>query len=367
MRGADRSIQRVLVTGGGGFLGRAIARELAKPDGPLGRAPEEILLLDLEVDGAALPPGTTPIVADVRDAEAVRRACRGVDAVVHAASLVDWGEATPERLEEVNVGGTENVLAACREEGVPSLVYTSSMDVVCGTRPVVDADESLPYPERFANDYARTKALAEQRVLAAHGSPRSARDGEEPGSGRLATCAIRPCGMYGEGDPYHVANVLRVVRAGRLPFRLGDGKAAFQHVYVGNVAHAHVLALQRLFDGNPAVGGESYFITDDTPAVDFLEFMEQVLEPLGETLPPRTRRVPYPVVYALGAAAEAAAVACRPFFRFVPTLTRSSVRFVCHTHTFDGRKARRDLGYEPLYGEAEALSRTIEYFRQADL
>jgi nucleoside-diphosphate-sugar epimerase len=169
--------------------------------------------------------------------------------------------------------------------------------------------------------------------------------------------------MYGEGDPYHVANVLRVVRAGRLPFRIGDGRGAFQHVYVGNVAHAHVLALERLAQGDPKVGGQAYFITDDTPAVDFLEFMEQVLEPLGHSLPPRSRRIPYPVMFALGAVAEASAVLCRPFFRFVPTLTRSSVRFVCHTHTFDGAKARRELGYAPVYGEPEALERTIEYFR----
>jgi nucleoside-diphosphate-sugar epimerase len=69
---------------------------------------------------------------------------------------------------------------------------------------------------------------------------------------------------------------------------------------------------------------------------------------------------------ALGAAAEAAAFVSRPFFRFQPTLTRSSVRFVCHDHTFDGSKARQRLAYTPRYSEAEAIERTIAYFRERE-
>ncbi len=172
--------------------------------------------------------------------------------------------------------------------------------------------------------------------------------------------------MFGEGDPYHVANVLKVVREGSLPFRPGNGRAAFQHVYVGNVAHAHVLAMRRLLEPGSPVAGEAYFVTDDTPAVNFLDFMEPILEALGHRLPPKSRRVPYPVMYALGAAAEGAAALCRPFYRFTPTLTRSSMRFVCHDHTFRGDKARKQLGYAPVYSEAESLERTIAWFRGAE-
>lgn len=357
-------IRRLLITGGGGFLGRALVRELHAT-----RALEdleEIRLLDLTAPDLAPAddgPDIVSIAADVCDEAALAEACRGVDAVVHAASLVDWGEATTQRLEAVNVGGTQNVIRACQREGVPTLVYTSSMDVVCGTKPVVLADEATPYPEPFTNEYSRTKALAEQALLAADGSPRAPRDGEDADTAKLRTCALRPCGMYGEGDPYHVANVLRMVRSGGLPFRIGDGQAAFQHSYVGNVAWAHVLALRALAQGDTTPAGEAYFITDDTPAENFLVFMEPILERLGETLPPRDRSIPYPVVFAVGALAEAASFLCRPFFRFVPTLTRSSVRFVCHEHTFRGDKLKRDLGYTPRYGEAEAIDRTVAWFQ----
>ncbi len=335
------------MTGGAGFLGRAILRELA-------RSPvAEVRVFDLKEADAGELPGVVSLVGDVRDADAVRAACRGVDVVVHAASMIDWGHATPGELEQTNVGGTENVLRACREHHVRGLVYTSSMDAVCGTSPIVRADETLPYPSRFANEYARTKALAEQAVIRANA----------PG---LRTCALRPCGMFGEGDPYHVANVLRVVKAGNLPFRIGDGRAAFQHVYVGNVAHAHVLAMRSLLDPESPVGGEVYFVTDDSPAVNFFDFMEPILNELGYTLPPKSRSVPYGLMFSLGALLEGIAFLCRPFFRFVPTLTRSSVRFVGHDHTFVGEKARRHFGYEPIYSESQAIKRTVDWFRTND-
>lgn len=337
----------MLLTGGAGFLGRAILRELAKS--PVA----ELRVLDLRRVHAPEHPGLVSEAGDIRDADTVRKACQGVDVVLHVASRIDWGHAPPGQLEEVNVGGTEGVLRACREAGVRGLVYTSSMDAVCGREPIVRADETLPHPRRFANDYARTKALAEQAVIRAN-------------SPALRTCVLRPCGMFGEGDPYHVANVLRIVKAGQLPFRMGDGRAAFQHVYVGNVAHAHVLAMRALLAAEGRVAGEVYFVTDDAPALNFFDFMEPILSELGYSLPPRSRSVPYPVMWTLGALLEGVALACRPFFPFVPTLTRSSVRFVCHEHTFVGDKARRDFGYEPIYSHAEAIRRTVEWFREQE-
>jgi nucleoside-diphosphate-sugar epimerase len=229
---------------------------------------------------------------------------------------------------------------------------------------VVDVDETCPYPESYMNLYAETKAHAEQAVLAASGLPRTRRPDDPPEEAPiLSTCAIRPCGMYGEGDPYHVANVLRVVREGNLPVRPGNGKAAFEHVYVGNVAHAHVLAMKRLAAGDAAVAGSAYFITDDTPAVNFLVFMEPIVEALGYSLPPRSRTVPYPVMLGVGALMEGIALLVRPFYKMTPTLTRSSVRFVCHDHTFNGDLARRELGYEPVYKHDECMARTIRWWQ----
>ena len=338
---------RVLLTGGGGFLGSAILREAEKA----GSGVASVRVLDLDISKVVPRPWVEAVEGDVADADCVRKASDDIDVVVHAASWVDWGQTTPEHLESVNVGGAENVVRVCREQGIRGLVYTSTMDVICGSDPVIDADETTPFPAAFTNDYARTKARAEELVLAANGPD-------------LATCAIRPCGMYGEADPYHVANVLRIMKEGSLPFRPGNGSARFEHVYVGNVAHAHLLALRKILDPASSIGGEAWFLTDDTPAVNFFDFMDPILDALGHPLP--TRRMPYPVMLGVGALVEAAAFLCRPFVRIQPTVTRSSVRFVCHTHTFDGGKARRQLGYQPLYGEAEALQRTIDWFKEQE-
>ena len=344
---------RILLTGGGGFLGRAILREAERPEHGIAL----VRAYDLDCSRIAAPtePGFTLETreGDVCDADALRAACEDIDLVIHSGSLVDWGQTTPEHLEAVNVGGTRNVIEACRAAGIRALVYTSTMDVVCGTDPVVDATEEMPFPETFTNDYARTKARAEEVVLAANDDA-------------LATCAVRPCGMYGEGDPYHVAGVLRVMKQGGLPFRPGGGSARFEHVYVGNVAHAHLLAARRMLEPGSPARGQAWFVTDDTPAVNFFDFMDPILDALGHPLPPRSRRMPYPIMLTIGAVAELAALVARPFKRFEPTITRSSVRFVCHTHTFDGSKAKRDLGYAPPYKASEALERTIAWWREEE-
>jgi sterol-4alpha-carboxylate 3-dehydrogenase (decarboxylating) len=343
-------LRRVLITGGSGFLGRAIVAQLRDPAAAGLVAPEETRVYDVRLQDGVLPAEVVAITGDVRDRDGLRRACEGVDAVIHAASLVDYGHASETMLEAINVGGTQNVVEACREAGVGILVYTSTMDVVHAGGAISMGDESLPYPPHFADAYARTKATAEQHVLAASGAD-------------LLTCALRPCGLYGEADPYHLSNVLRVVGQGRLAARLGDGRALFQHVYVGNVAHAHLRALERLAAGDGQVAGQAFFITD-YPAINFFDFMEPFVRGLGLDFPPRSRSLPFPLAYALGALLELVARALRPLYVFRPNLTRSSVRVVCQDLCFHGEKAARLLGYRPIFSEAEAFDRTLAWFRE---
>jgi len=316
-------------------------------------------------------------VGDVRSLAALRRACRGADLVFHCAAVVDWGQHPERYVHDVNVGGTRNVIRACAEQGVRALVYTSPMDVIYDGRPVSNADETMPYPEVMTMAYARTKALAEQAVLQTNGSRCRAAGGR--GSGPLWTCAIRPCGMFGERDPYHVGSLLAMVREGRMRFRVGDGRASFQHVYVGNVAHAHLLAAKSLLEagreaagepapeaaGEPApeAAGEVFLITD-FPAKNFFDYLEPILQGIGYALPPRTRSIPYPVMAGLGAALEWTARLCSPLYRFTPVVNRTSVAMVCKEFTFCGHKAARRLGYRPIYSEEEAMARTIAWFRK---
>ena len=137
------------------------------------------------------------------------------------------------------------------------------------------ASESAPYPRRFLDTYGRTKAESERRVRAASGS--------------MATAILRFSAMYGEGDPYKVPSMIDEARAGRLLFRIGDGRAHMQPLYVGNAAAATLLALDRLLSADEDTKGKTFFIADH-PAGNFFDWMAPIMAGLGYPLP--TRRLP---------------------------------------------------------------------------
>ncbi|MBN1836042.1 MAG: NAD-dependent epimerase/dehydratase family protein [Spirochaetales bacterium] len=328
--GSARDFRRCLVIGGAGMLGYEIVRQLAAS----GR---QVRVLDLQ---AVSDPVCEARVGDIRDREAVLAACDGVEVVFQTAAAV-WDVRTPARLyEEINVGGNRIVIEACRQLGIPRLVYTSTIDVVVdGRRPIVDGEESLPYPRRLPRDpYCRTKILAEQMVLAANGP-------------QLATCALRPVGMYGPRDRYHLGNVLAMARRGRY-VRLGSGRARFSHVYSENAAHAHVLAAEHLYPGS-AAAGQPYFVGDHYPAGNLFDFMEPYLEALG--LPVPRRRIPYALAYVLASIVELVA----PHSNF----NRFAVIQTCVDHTYRHDRAERELGYRPIVSREEAFRRTLAWLQ----
>lgn len=326
-----RPFRRCLVIGGAGMLGFEIVRQLLA-------AGKEVRVLDLE----PVPDDRCwSLVGDIRSRADVEAACDGVDVVFQTAAAV-WKVGTPDEVyEQVNVAGNRLVLDVCREQGIQRMVYTSTIDVVvAGRKPIVYGDESLPYPRRLPRDaYCRTKIAAEQMVLAAD-------------SAELATCALRPVGMYGPRDRYHLENVVGMARNGN-KFRLGSGKACFSHAYSENVAHAHLLAAQRLFPGSP-VAGHTYFIADHYPAHNFFDFVEPYLRELG--LPVPGLRIPYPLAYAMARVAEI--VAPRSNFN------RFAVVQTCVDHTYSDQKARRELGYRPIVSADEAFRRSLAYLKR---
>jgi nucleoside-diphosphate-sugar epimerase len=326
----DQPFDRCLVIGGSGMLGFEIVRQL------LGQG-KQVRVLDLR----PLPePICDFIQGDIRMPGDLRAACRDIEMVFQTAAAV-WDRRIPPRIyEQVNVEGNRRVIDACLETGIRRLVYTSTLDVVVeGSKPIVDGDESLPYPARLPRDpYCRSKILAERLVLASNGP-------------ELATCALRPVGMYGPRDRYHLGNVIRMARGGRF-VRLGDGRARFSHVYSENAAFAHLLAARRLAPGSP-IAGQAYFIADHYPAMNLFDFMEPFLLALGLPIP--RRRIPYPAAMVLAAIAEVLAPRS--------TFNRFAVIQTCVDHTFVDGKAARELGYWPIVSKEEAFRRTVAWLR----
>lgn len=324
---------KILVTGGGGFLGSALCAQLAAQ----GHA---VRAFNRSAMASAPAAGIEHWRGDIADRDAVLAAAEDVDAIVHSAGKVGaWGPA--QEYYNINVRGTNNVLAACSRHGIHKLVLTSSPSVVQHGRDIEGADESLPYSAHFASVYAQTKALAEQRVLAANGAD-------------LATVALRPHFIWGPGDPNLLPRVLARARAGRLRL-IGNADKRIDIVYIDDAARAHVLALDKLDIGSP-IAGKAYFISQDDP-ITHVRLFNAWLAAAG--LPPETRPIPAWLAHALGATLESL---YRAFgIRAEPPLTRFIVEEFSTSHWFDISAAKRDLGYAPQVDFAEGMRRLTRH------
>ena len=328
---------RVLVTGGGGFLGGAVVRGLlARGDDVVSVARSDYPEL------RAL--GVRTVRGDLADPGVALRAADGCDAVVHVAAKAGiWG--TPAQFERSNVEATLSVITACRSLGIARLVHTSTPSVVHAGGDIEGGDESLPYASSFTSDYPRTKAIAERAVLAA-------------ADGSLATVALRPHLVWGPGDPQLTARILERARSGRVRF-VDGGDAVVDTTYVDDAVTAHLCALDALSPG-AGCSGRAYFISSGDPR-PVREVVNAILAAAG--LPPETRSVPLRVAVAAGAAAEGV-------WRLLgrsddPPMTRFLAHQLATAHWFDISAARRDLGYEPQVGLDEGFRRLAVALREA--
>ena len=323
---------KVLVTGGTGFLGSAIVRML------IGKGHTAVSFSrgnysHLCATGMDIQQG------DLRDIKALRQAASGCDAVIHTAAKAGvWGPA--EDYERTNVQGTQNVIQVCRELQIRRLVYTSSPSVVFTGGDEDGIDESAPYAERFLADYPRTKALAEQAVLAAN----------DP---ELATVVLRPHLIWGPGDPHLVPRVLSRARAGKLAL-IGNGSNLVDSTYVENAALAHLLALEKLAP-EAACAGKTYFISNGEPLA-MKTLLNHILA--AADLPPITRHIPPKLAYVTGSVLEM--VYSRLWPQYEPIMTRFVARQLATSHWFQLDLARQDLGYQPLIGLNEGFQRLHE-------
>lgn len=324
---------RALVTGGGGFLGGAIAKRLME-------AGFEVRVLGRNRYPHMEALGAEGVVCDLSIGDGLAEALDGVDVVFHVAALAGmWGPR--ERYYAANVTATERLLDAARSAGVDRFVYTSSPSVTFHGRDEEGVRESdCSYPERHEFFYSETKAIAEQMVLAAN-------------SGTFATTALRPHLIYGPGDPHLIPRLLDRHRAGRLKV-LGDGKNQVALTYVDNAAVAHLQAAQVLKPGS-ANAGKAYFITDGEP-VSVWGWLNRVFTALGEGQ--IKGRVPKWLAMPLSGVAEAV---WRGFgLDGEPPITRFAVSQISTSHWFDLSAAREDFGYQPVVTGEEGFERMVQ-------
>ena len=326
---------KVLVTGGNGFLGRAIVAELK-------RRGHQVSSASRRPSAELAAQGVRTLTCDLRNREHVERAVEGQEAVVHAAALTGLHGARADFVR-TNVEGTRFVLEACRSSGVKKLVYTSSPSVVFDGRDHRNANESLAYPRRYLAAYPATKAAAEREVLAGNGK-------------HLATLALRPHLVLGPGDPNLMPRLVARARAGKLAI-VGDGKNEVSFTWLENAAVAHADALERLEPGAPAAG-RAYFVAQKE-AVVLWPWLSELFTRAG--IPPPTRRVSRVLAYAAGALAELAWALTQR--RGELPMTRFLAQQLATSHSYDSGALVRDLGYAERVTTAEATERLVALLR----
>ena len=336
----------ILITGGSGFLGHAIIREILEPGSLL--SPGILRIFDLDEYKGQQDPRIEFIKGDIRRQDQISGACTGMDIVLHVAAIVDWGTKPEKEVYETNVNGTRNVIRACFDRKVGILVFTSSLDAVFSGHPLVDIDETLLYPEHHTNMYCMSKCNAEKLILQAN-------------SDQLKTCVLRPAEVYGEGDPFHIGSLISMAKGG-FYVRIGNGKSRSQHVYSGNIAYAEIMAASALLSGNKSVCGNVYFITDGPPS-NFFTFYDHIVESSGYRIRPKNLWIPKKIAYLLGSINEGIAFLFRPVIKYSPALSRFAVIYTCSDFTFTAGKAKRDFGYYPKYSPEEALARTVSFYK----
>jgi nucleoside-diphosphate-sugar epimerase len=327
---------KTLVTGGGGFLGRYIVEQLLERGDDVtafarGDYPE------LGKLGAKL------IRGDLQNREAIQEACKGVETVFHVAAQAGiWGKW--ESFYQPNVVGTQNVITACRAQGVPKLVFTSSPSVVFDNSAHEASDESLSYPERYENFYSHTKALAEQTVIKANCPD-------------LLTVSLRPHLIWGPRDPHLLPRLIARARAGQL-MQVGNGENMVDITYVEDAARSHLLAADALKPGSP-VAGSIYFISQDAP-VNLWDWVYNLLEDLN--IPPIKRHISLSTARNIGTVMETA-------YRLLklpgePRMTRFLASELALSHYYNISRAKRDFEYRPHYSIDEALEKTLPFLRE---
>jgi nucleoside-diphosphate-sugar epimerase len=322
---------KILVTGGTGFTGKALVKRLLNEG-------HKVVALDYK-EGLKTQElrdwGAEVIIGSVVDKDIVEKAMEGVDIVQHLAAAFRELNVPNDYYNEVNVGGTKNVLESAFNHKVKKFIYCST----CGVHGNIDnppGGEDAPIQP--ADYYQRTKYEAEPIV-------------NEYYKKGMKTVILRPAAIYGPGDPERFYMIFKKVAKGSFPM-FGSGKTFYHPLYIDNLVDAFLLAME----GDKGIG-EAYLIADE----EYLA-IEEIVKKVGKALNIDVKINHYPVipVVVVGHIVEKI---CKPF-KIAPPIFPRRVDWYRQNRAFKIDKAKRDLGYSPRIGIDEGLRKTAEWYKQ---
>jgi farnesol dehydrogenase len=321
----------IFVTGGTGFLGRHLVKELSYLN-------EDIHLLVREKNNLRdIDNKRFKIFAgDVTNVQTIKDAIKGCKTVFHLASLVKEWVSNPSEYYQVNVKGFKNVMECAMEEDVTKFVYTSSFMALGPSNGKNNTEETIHDPNHFHNHYERTKHTAAQLI------PEYLDKG-------LPVIAVYPCVIYGPGEITEGNLVVRIILnflERKIPGVLGDGSKLWNYVFVTDVVRGHLLALEKGRIGQKYIlGGENASM-----AVFF-----KLLEELTGLNGPK-RHIPFWIAKTFAWWEESLASLLGKIPKHLP----STIEIYKHDWAYSSEKAERELGYThiPL---REGLKHTLDW------
>lgn len=182
---------------------------------------------------------------------------------------------------------------------------------------------------------------------------------------RFVTCALRSMYIFGEGSPFLLKHVDEAILNNKVFFRISRKEALVNPVYVGNVAWAHLQAAKAMRDPEKSkqMGGQFYYISDDSPHLSYADFNHELAKELGFGVEPKLA-MPLTILYCYALLLEIVSFLLRPFVRYTPVINRHLLTLLNTPFTFSSKKAHRDFGYAPRYSWEEAKQRTSRWIAE---
>ena len=332
-------LKKVIVTGGGGFLGFAVIKHIQKEF-----KNAEIVSISRNFYQELEKKGVKQIEADISKQDDIKESFfEKQDLVFHIAAKAGvWGDY--DDYYAINFLGTKYIADICLKKNIP-LVYTSSPSVVFSGEDMEGVDESVSYPEKpekreksektkkFLSHYSKTKALAEQYIL------KLCKEG-------LRAIILRPHLIWGPLDNHLVPKILK--RSNKL-FKIKNRRNLVDTIYIDNAAYGHILSAKKIIqDGSSS--GKIYFLSQDEPIYVF-DMIDGILKAGGKD---RVKKeAPYFLVYFAAFLIEKIYKLFR--IKKEPLITRFIVKELSSSHWFDISHAKKDLGYTPLVSTKKGL------------